>query len=285
MIIVTGANGPYGRLVVERLLALSPAAEVAVSVRDPAAGPWVERGLDVRQADFDDPGSLAAAFAGGTTILVNGTNYGTEPEVRAAQQAAAITAAAAVGVDRIVLTSWQDVDNCPLPMASCFPGTEKLVAEAGPQWTILRLCFGMAASLARDVRSALAAGHLSAPAGEARATPAAVADLAEATARVLTQTGHQGRTYELTGPAAVSWADLATLATRLAGHEIAYRSTSDDEFREIVLATGFPPGVVDGLLAYYAAFRAGWANTPSDDLGRLLGRPPVDALDAVAEHV
>ena len=60
---------------------------------------------------------------------------------------------------------------------------------------------------------------------------------------------------------------------------------SDDEFRKQCLAAGFPPTAVDGLITYYAAFRAGWANIPSPDLALLLGRPPTPGLDAVAHAV
>jgi NAD(P)H dehydrogenase (quinone) len=286
MIVVTGGNGAFGRQVVEQLLARIPASGLVVSVREPAAAAALTaRGIEVRRGDFNDPASLTDAFAGAETVLINATNYGTGPRVRAAQQAAAIRAAVTVGADRVVATTWQDLDNCPLELASDFPATERLITRAGPAWTILRLCYGMAASLARDVASAVATGNLAAPAGDARATPAAVTDLAEATANVLVEAGHDGHTYELTGPIAVSWTDLAALATTLGGRKIRYRRVTGDEFRDQVVALGFPPSLVGMLLQYYAAFRAGWAGSPSTDLSRLLGRPAVESLDAVRHAV
>ena len=286
MIVITGGNGAFGRQVVEQLLARIPASGLVVSVREPAAAAaLMARGIEVRSGDFNDPASLTDAFAGAETVLINATNYGTAPLVRSAQQAAAVRAAVTVGAKRIVATTWQDLDNCPLELASDFPATETLITRAGPAWTILRLCYGMAASLARDVASAVTSGNLAAPAGDARATPAAVTDLAEATANALVEAGHDGHTYELTGPTAVSWTDLAALATTLGGREIGYRRVADDEFRDQVVALGFPPSLVGMLLDYYAAFRAGWANSPSTDLSRLLGRPAVESLDAVRHAV
>jgi NAD(P)H dehydrogenase (quinone) len=280
VIVITGATGLFGSAVAAHLLPLVPAGELAVSVRDPArAAGLAEQGVEVRQADFDRPDTLPGAFAGADVVLVNGTNYGTGSATRGGQQAAAIRAAAAAGATRIVVTSFQDLDHCPMPMAADFWDTEKVVAEVAPAWTVLRLVAGGVVALARDVRDARQAGELAAPAGAATACPAAVADLAEATANVLVGSGHEGRTYELTGPDAISWADLAGLA----GPGIRYRPAADGEFRARSLAAGWPARAVEQLLSYYGAYRAGWANTPAPDLGTLLGRTPTAALDAVRD--
>jgi NAD(P)H dehydrogenase (quinone) len=297
MILVSGANGPFGRLITEHLLTRVPAGELAVSVRDPAAAKTLtHQGVRVRHGDFDRPETLVDAFAGADTVFVNGTNYGATPAARARQQEAALRAAEAAGATRIVVTSWPDLENCPLDMAggfsaterlvaaAGFPDTERLVAATGPAYTILRLAYGLAPALARDVRTALATGVLAAPAGDARATPAAIPDLAEASANVLVEAGHAGRTYELTGPDAIAWADLATLASALAGTEVRYETVSDAEFRDQSLAGGFPAAAIDSLLALYAAFRSGWASRPARDLAHLLHRAPIGSLDAV-RHV
>ncbi len=280
MIVITGATGAYGASVAARLLTRVPASELAVSVRDPArAADLAQRGVDVRHGDFDRPDTLAAAFAGADVVLVNGTNYGTDPAARVGQHAGAIRAAAAAGATRIVVTSWQDLDHCPMPDAADSWDTEKAVADATDAWTVLRMLAGSASALARDVRDARAAGELVAPAGRATACPAAIADLAEATANVLVGSGHEGRTYELTGPDAISWADLAGLA----GPGVAYRPATDGEFRARALAAGWPARAVERMLSYYGAYRAGWANNPAPDLGTLLGRQPTGSLDAVRE--
>jgi NAD(P)H dehydrogenase (quinone) len=276
MIIVTGANGPFGRLVVEHLVSLVPASEVVASVREPDA---FTLSVQVRRGDFNDPATLD--FSGADTVFLNATNYGSPPEMRGAQQANAIAAARDAGVRRIVLTSWQDADRCPLPSMVDYPATERLVAGSVPAWTVLRVGYGLAAALARDVITARKAGVLSAPAGQARVAAAATADLAEAAARVVASGDHDGVTYDLTGPDAAGWAELAELA----GPGIAYRPAGDDEFSAQMAAGGFPAAAMDQLLALYAAFRGGWANTPTGDLARLLGRPPTPTLDAVAQAV
>lgn len=95
MIVITGGDGEFGRLVAGHLLDHLPAGQVAVTVREPrkagaAEGPRRGRG----HADFDELATLVRAFKGADTVLINGTNYGTDPARRAQQHAAAITAAA-----------------------------------------------------------------------------------------------------------------------------------------------------------------------------------------------
>jgi NAD(P)H dehydrogenase (quinone) len=283
MIVITGANGAFGRLVVEQLLTRMPAAELVVSVREPAASPFAAQGISVRHGDFDEPATLPAAFAGAHTVLINGTNYGAPSADRARQQAAALRAAHNAGATRIVVTTWADLDNCPLEFVRDFPETEKLAAAWGPGWTVLRMTYGMAASLARDVNTARQTGVLTAPAGIAHATPTSVRELADAAATVLVEPGHDARTYELTGPDAISWDDLAALASDVSGRSIAYRPVSDEEFGVQVRAAGWPPPAVDMLLDYYRAFRAGWANTPQTDLAAVLRRPATGSIEAVRE--
>jgi NAD(P)H dehydrogenase (quinone) len=132
-------------------------------------------------------------------------------------------------------------------------------------------------------------GELTAPARHARCVPAAASDLADADAAAAAVTiagpGHENTTYELTGPRAIDRSDLAAPAASIDGRSIRYRSVEDDEYRTYLAARGFPDQVADGLLGLCAEFRSGWAATPSPDLGRLLGRDPVDTLDAVGQRV
>jgi NAD(P)H dehydrogenase (quinone) len=153
-------------------------------------------------------------------------------------------------------------------------------------WTVVRVGFGLPAALARDVLAARRDGVLTAPAADARLAVGAPEDQAEATARILAANGpgagpHDGVTYELTGPDAIGWAELAELA----GPGIEYRPEPEAEFRARAVARGFPPPVADQLLALYACIRTGWAGTPTNDVAALLGRPPAGARAAVSAAV
>jgi NAD(P)H dehydrogenase (quinone) len=285
-IAVTGANGEFGRGVVDHLLEHLDPAALIVTVRDTnRAQALADRGVAVHGADFDDAESLTSAFTGADTVLVNATFFGVQPELRGARVATAIRAATKAGAGRLVVTSWPEIDDCPLELTRDFIATEQLTSTAGPEWTLLRLGYGMADSIARDVIWALRSGVLTAPAADARCTPAAVPDLVEGTARVLLGSGHEGRRYEFGASRAIDWNDLAELASKIGGRRIEYHAVDDDEFRDQLKVMGLPDNVVTGLLAYYAAFRSGWANRPHADLERVLGRPTVDPVTAVAQRV
>ena len=284
MIVITGGNGEFGRLVAGHLLDHLPAGEVIVAVREPAkAGPLKDRGADVRHADPDEPATLVRAFRGAGTVLINGTNYDIDPATRGRRQAAAITAAAQSGAGRLVVTTWQDLDHCPMPEVSDYPAAEARARATGIPVTILRLTCDLAALVARDVRWAIAAGTLTAPAGQARITPAGLPDLAEATASVLRQAGHEGVTYELTGPDPVSWDDLAALASSISGKNVRYQPVEDRAYREHVTALGVPEAAIGMLLDYYAAVRSGWASSPTSDLAQLLHRAPASTIEAIRQ--
>jgi NAD(P)H dehydrogenase (quinone) len=281
VIVITGGNEQFGRLIAWHLLDQMPAGQVAVIVRDPGkAGPLKDRGVDVRHADFDEPATLVAAFRGADTVLVNGS-YATPPARRAQRHAAAIAAAAESGAGRLVVNTWQDLDHCPMPEVADYRATEARAKAARIPVTIMRLTSDLVPLVARDVRWAVAAGTLTAPAGRARITPAVITDLAEATANVLSEAGHEGVTYELTGPDPVSWDDLAALASSLSGKNVHYQPVEDREYREHVATLGVPQTAIGMLLDYYAAVRSGWASSPTGDLGQLLHRAPASAIEAI----
>jgi NAD(P)H dehydrogenase (quinone) len=285
-IVITGANGEFGRGVLNAAAALAPGEHLVATVRDPARAAGLSaRGIDVRPGDFDDPDTLRTAFRGARTVFVNATFFGAATELRGQRVAAAIRAAADAGAARIIVTTWPDLERAAMPQVADYARSERLVQAAGPAWTILRLGYGLADAAARDVLWARRDGELVAPAGAARCTPADAGDLAQAAAVTITRAGHENTRYELTGPRAVGWDDLAALAASLDGRDIRYRPVDDAGYRSYLTARGLPGPAVDGLLALYAEFRSGWGAAPGPDLGRLLGRAPADTLDAVRARV
>jgi NAD(P)H dehydrogenase (quinone) len=287
MFLVTGASGAlFGRPVLDQLRRLAPEAEIVAGTRHPDAAPELTAaGFKSRRVDFDDPGSLASAFAGATAVLINGTNYGTPAERRGVQHAAAIQAAVDAGVQRIVYTSWPDPDLFPQPLMADFAGSEALLRRLSPDATILRTTYGLAQTVGRDVTTAAAMGVLAAPADQARTAPAHIDDIAEATARVLVTGEHRGQRYTLTAADTIDWTDLARLAATISGTRVEYRPVTDDQFTAAATAQGVPADLAGLLLGVYHAFRAGWTGTPTGDLAAILGRAPRPALDAVSAAV
>ena len=140
MIIVTGATGQLGRLIVEKLLDRVPADQVGVSVRDPKkTGDLKALGVRVRQGDFSDPDGLRHAFEGATQVLIVSSNAratGGDPLV---QHRNAIDSAKDGGVNRIVYTSHMAASaTSAFPPARDHAATEAMLAESGQAWTALR---------------------------------------------------------------------------------------------------------------------------------------------------
>lgn len=281
MLLITGANGKLGRLIVEAVLRRAPGTPLAVSVRDAAAAAdLAERGVDVRQADYHDLASLQAAFAGVDRLLLMPTPT-PDPDARVAEMRPVAQAAADAGVKHVVYPGATEVEGLDFPLLRAHTRVFANIASIGVATTHLRVNI-YAELIAGEVAGAIAAGELAAPVGDARVAPVLRTDLAAAIAAVLTEDGHEGRTYDLTGPDAVSWTELAELASQRAGRPIAYRPIDDAEAQSRLEAAGVPELFIPSMLGFYAAYRAGWSGTPSEHIEQLAGRPATPTLDAVA---
>lgn len=276
-IAVTGGNGEFGSTVLQALGKRTREPLIA-TVRDLAKAKRIE-GVDYRPGDFDRPDSLRASLSGVDAVLINATFFGADPSLRRRRVSSAIGAAAEAGVGRIVLTSWPDLDRATLPAVQDYKHLEALVTKAAPAWTILRLGYGLATALARDVAWAKSGGELVAPADGARVTPADGADLAEAAAVVLTQPGHDSVVHELSGPDPITWEQLAELAGS------PFRAVTDDGYLDYLARFNLSPEVAQQLTDMYADFRSDWASTPTAALGELIGHAPVPGVETVSRAV
>ncbi|MCS7482954.1 SDR family oxidoreductase [Umezawaea endophytica] len=273
MIIVTGATGQLGRLVVEGLLAAVPADQVGVSVRDSTkAEALAERGVRVRQGGFADPASLRHAFEGASRVLVISSNSAGDSAVRHHRNA--IDAAMAVGAGRVVYTSQMAAgpDSAFAPMLD-HAATEIALQESGVPFTSLRNGF-YAASAIQFLGRGLASGSLPLPA-DGPVSWTAHEDLARAAVIALTEEGRlDGITPPLTSSQALTFHDLAAIATEVTGRDVSRTVISDDEFKRNGLAHGLPEAQVDMGLGLFAACRAGEFSVVDPTLEELLGRRP-----------
>ena len=236
MIIVTGATGPLGRGVVEHLLQRVPADQVGASVRDPAkAADLAARGVRVRRGDFAEPESLAAAFADAAQVLVVSVDQLGDAARRLHR--AAITAARAAGARRVLYTSHMGARaDSPFAPASDHAAAEAVLAEGDAPFTALRHGF-YAESALHLIGHGIEAGEIRAP-KDGPVSWTARADLAEADAVLLAEEGRlDGVTPPLTAPEAFTMADLAAIASELAGREIRRVVVPDDDLLAKNLAT------------------------------------------------
>ncbi|HTI20527.1 MAG TPA: SDR family oxidoreductase [Kutzneria sp.] len=271
MIVVTGATGALGRLV---LAGLNPADTVGL-VRDPAKA--ADLGVPVRVGSYDDPASLRGAFDGADKVLfISGSEVGK----RVDQHRAVIDAAKAAGVPHLVYTSLLHADSSPLGLAPEHKATEELIRAAGIPFTFLRNSW-YTEMYAPTFQQAAATGSFIGSAGAGRVGSAARADYAEAAVAVLRGTGHENKVYELAGDTPWSYADLAAAVTEVTGKAVSYQDLPSAEHHAALTAAGLDPHVVDLLVDVDGKLAGGALVDGSGDLSRLIGHPTTSLRSSI----
>ncbi|MBM7569497.1 NAD(P)H-binding protein [Paenibacillus sacheonensis] len=226
-IVLTGATGHLGGLVLRQLLYRVPASTLAVSIRNPESAPeWERQGIEARYGDYDVPDSLDAAFQGATNLLFVSSPH-PDDAVRLRQHAAVVEAAKRSGVRRLVYTSIVRPERGRLPLHALHLQTERLIRESNIPYTILRNAYYMDIVKFLGVREAAASGELWSPPGDWTFNAAAREDLAAAAAEVLTEESHAGQTYELTASRVWNPDDLARAIAESAGRRVVHRTNPD----------------------------------------------------------
>ncbi|GIG40703.1 SDR family oxidoreductase [Cellulomonas phragmiteti] len=276
-VVVTGATGHLGRLVVEGLLDAGVDV-VAGGRRTERMADLDARGARVVELDYDRPATLADALAGADTLmLVSGSEVGR----RVAQHGAVIDAARAAGVRRVVYTSAPHADTSDLVLAPEHKATEELLAASGLVTTVLRNNW-YTENYVQALQQAAATGEIVGSVGQGRVASATRADLAAGAVAVLTGDGHDGRTYELTGDHAWTHDELAAAATQVLGRPVTYRDVTPDEQRAGLLAAGLDEGTAGFVVALDQNTAAGALGDATDTLRTLLGRPTTPLVDGLA---
>ncbi|NEB56780.1 SDR family oxidoreductase [Streptomyces griseus] len=277
-IVVTGATGALGRLVVDALLAEVPAGEVVAVVRDKEkAAALAARGVELRIADYDRPESLAGAFrSGDRVLLISGSEVGR----RVAQHTAVIDAAKAAGVARLAYTGILGGPDADFTLADEHRATERLILDSGLPYTFLRNGW-YTENYTANLAPVLEHRAVLANAGEGRIASASRADYAAAAVAVLTGGGHLNTAYELSGDTAWSLAEYAALLSELTGEEIAYRNVPAAAHQEALVGAGVPEGFAAILVDVDEAIGRGRLAGTSGDLARLIGRPTTPLAETV----
>jgi len=268
-ILVTGATGNTGRPLVEALVRAG--APVRAMVRDQASQSKLPDGVQVAVADFEEPASLAAALDGvRQAYLVTPSSEQAE-----AQQKRFADLAAAAGVRHlVVLSQLAAAEDSPVRFLRYHAAVERHVRDLGIGYTFLRpnLFFQGLLALAKPIA---AEGRFFAPIGDAPVSAVDVRDIADVAAATLTQAGHEGATYTLTGPAAVTHAEMATALSAALGREITFTDVPPEAFAESLHGV-LPPWQVEGLLEDYAHYRRGEAAMVSTAVAEVTGHPAMD---------
>lgn len=270
MIAVTGATGQLGQLVINALLKTVAASEIVALVRDPAkAQALSDKGVQVRRGDYNDKAALDRALQGVEKLLLISSS---EVGQRTSQHRNVIEAAKSAGVQLIAYTSLLHADTSPLGLAAEHVETEKLLADSGLAYALLRNGWYSENYLA-SVPAALQHGLFIGSAGEGKIASATRADYAEAAARVLTLDDQAGRVYELAGDDAWTLSDLCASLSALSGNTVAYQNLSEADFAAALMGAGLPEGFAKLLADSDAGAAKGGLFDDGHQLSTLIGRP------------
>lgn len=279
LLLVTGASGQLGRLVIAELRQTTPADRIIALVRsESAAAELRAQGITVRFGDYTRPETLAPAFAGVDRLLLISSN---DLGARVAQHGAAIAAARAAGVGQLIYTSLLHAATSPLDLAAEHRATEQALAASGLSHTILRNGW-YTENYTAAIPAALAHGAVLGSAGDGRIASAARADFAAAAARVLTGEGHVGKIYELAGDSAYTLAELAAEIARQSGKPVVYRDLPQADYAAALQGFGLPPQIATMLAQSDSGAARGGLYDDSRTLSRLIGRPTTPLATTVA---
>lgn len=221
-IIVSGASGQLGELVVKELLArgVAPQNLILVSRTPEKLADYAKQGASVRFGDFAKPESLSSAYAGGTKMLLISIMPG--PNIsRPEMHKAGIDAAAKAGVKHIVYTSFEGAGTGATPIAVDHQKTEAYLKASGVAWTALRYTQYAEYGVLQPAIQMASTGRATMRPNETKRAPITRTDCAAAAAGALTTPGHENKVYEVTGPALIDTRDIAKAVTEVTGKPVA----------------------------------------------------------------
>lgn len=278
-ILVTGATGQLGRLVIDSLLTRgAEPRSIVAGARDTAkAADLASRGVTVVALDYADPASIAAALDGvDAMLLISGSEVGR----RAAQHQSVIDAAVAAGVSKFVYTSAPKATTSDLVLAPEHKATEEAIALSGLPAVILRNNW-YTENYAADLTRAGETGVVAASVGDGRVASASRTDYADAAAAVLLSEGHIGEIYELGGDVAWSYQELADAIAEVTGRPVDYQSLSSTEHAAALEAAGLDGGTIGFVTALDSGIRNGALADSDGTLARIIGRPTTPLVDGL----
>ena len=278
-ILVTGATGNVGSRVVRELTERGAAVRAFVRDHERAAA-VLGHDVELAVGDFADRASLRRAVAGADRLFLACSNVAGQVDY----ENGAIDIAKEAGVRRIVkLSASVAAVDSPLLFPRWHGTIERHLLRSGVPAVLI--CPGfMMNTLLMSAEAVRQTGSLHAPAGRARIAMIHPADVAAAAAVALTEAGHDGARYVLSGPRAITYEDIADMLSDATGRQIEFVDVPDDTARRGMLESGTPPAIADFLVSLFRALREGLDDKTSDTVRRLTGTDPRDFAEFAREH-
>ncbi|WP_379127194.1 NmrA family NAD(P)-binding protein [Paenibacillus sp. sgz500958] len=227
-ILITGASGKLGKLVIHELKLLAPSQRIVALVRKPgeAADALAAQGIEVRYGDYDLPETLESACAGVTKLLLISSSH-SDNDTRIAQHERVISTAIEAGVQHLLYTSFAFPAKGPIPPGHVHLLTEEAIRNSGIPYTILRNSLYTDFVGALNLPKAVESGELVTYPGDWAFNSVIREDLAAATAAVLVSEGHIDKIYELTAPQTWDFEELCSVLSELTGQSIRHRQDEE----------------------------------------------------------
>ena len=280
-ILITGATGNLGTLVVDGLIRKTGSENISVLVRDlQKAVKLKEKGVQLIKGDYNDYNSLVSAFQGTDKLYFIS---GSDVINRGAQHEKIVKAAKATNVGHIIYTSFQrktDTSASPIAfIASAHILAEKLIKESGLTYTIMKHALYADAVTMFIGDQVFNSGVIFLPAGNGKGSYTSKTDMASAGVSVLTGEGHENKTYEISVDKSYTFYDIAVLLTELSGKKITYTNPDIQTFSTSLSKAGVPQEAIQATTSFCQAIAQGEFDFPAKTLEKLIGRKPESLKD------
>src|SRR5215207_8812169 len=278
-LLVTGASGHLGQRVIELLLETNAGHVIAATRTPEKLAHLAARDVEVRKADFDDPSTLAEAFAGVDRLLLISTDALDGTDRRQVQHRNAINAAAQAGVKHVIYTSLTRPEpGSPIAIAPDHYTTEQALVANSLDWTVLRNNV-YTDYLLQSLPRAVATGQLVVVAGDGKTGYVTREDCARAAAAALAEDSSGRTTLDITGPASITQAELAEITSAVAGRPMAYVPLPADAIVAGMVAAGLPQPVAEVYVTFGIGAADGTLGVVSSAVADLTGKAPQSVHD------
>lgn len=277
-ILVTGATGTVGTEVVRQLAESGVKVRAAVRSMEKAEKKFRHPNVESVEIDFNDPASLDAAFKGIEKLFLLTPFIDDQVDIGGML----VDAAKVHGVQHIVKLSVAGAEREPgFYLGRWHRETERHIEASGIPYTFLR-----PGSFMQNFINYFPpeGGKIQLPLGQGKGSYIDVRDLAAVAVKVLTEKGHEGKAYTLTGPQSLSVSEVAEILSKVTGRRIEYVDIPEEEERHSMIEMGMPEWMADSMMELHRTTKSGQATTVTDTVERILGRKPKSFVEFAKDH-